>query len=249
MVSSELLSLLTHGPDAPGSQPHRLHEAAIDALRTTVDIVGDGDLQLTLFCLNALHYDGLDGVDDAWEWHSGLTAVRARVEAAFETAVRDRVDVPPRPSTRTAQGVAAALFDLAAQDKSPGLSRYVATKATPPQLAEFLILRSIYQLREADPHTWAIPRLNGRAKAALVEIQSDEYGSGRPERMHAELFAATLRGLELDDSYGGYLDAVPAVTLASVNLMSLFGLHRRLRGAIVGHLAAFEMTSSAPNRA
>jgi len=33
-----------------------------------------------------------------------------------------------------------------------------------------------------------------------------------------------------------------------VNLMSLCGLHRRLRGAIVGHLALFEMTSSAPNR-
>jgi hypothetical protein len=30
--------------------------------------------------------------------------------------------------------------------------------------------------------------------------------------------------------------------------MSLLGLHRRRRGAIVGHLAAFEMTSSVPNR-
>ena len=38
------------------------------------------------------------------------------------------------------------------------------------------------------------------------------------------------------------------VTLRTVNLMSLFGLHRRLRGAIVGHLALFEMTSAIPNR-
>jgi hypothetical protein len=30
--------------------------------------------------------------------------------------------------------------------------------------------------------------------------------------------------------------------------MSLLGLHRRLLGAIVGHLALFEMTSSIPNR-
>jgi hypothetical protein len=30
--------------------------------------------------------------------------------------------------------------------------------------------------------------------------------------------------------------------------MSLFGLHRRWRGAIVGHLALFEMTSSIPSR-
>ena len=30
--------------------------------------------------------------------------------------------------------------------------------------------------------------------------------------------------------------------------MSLFGLHRRLRGAALGHLAAFEATSSLPSR-
>jgi hypothetical protein len=30
--------------------------------------------------------------------------------------------------------------------------------------------------------------------------------------------------------------------------MSMLGLHRRRRGAIVGHLALFEMTSSLPNR-
>ena len=32
------------------------------------------------------------------------------------------------------------------------------------------------------------------------------------------------------------------------NAMSLFGLHRRLRGAALGHLAAFEATSSLPSR-
>ena len=45
-----------------------------------------------------------------------------------------------------------------------------------------------------------------------------------------------------------FRSVVPAPTLASMNLMSLFGLHRRLRGAIAGHLAAFEMTSSIPCR-
>lgn len=54
--------------------------------------------------------------------------------------------------------------------------------------------------------------------------------------------------MELSDKPDAYLDLVPAVTLTSVNTMSFFGLHRRLRGAIVGHLAAFEMTSSLPNK-
>jgi hypothetical protein len=247
-VGSELLSVLALDPEQGAGRLHRLHEAVVEGVESTDDIIRDPDLQLSLFCLNALHYDGLDTVADGWEWHTGLLAVRGRLERAFEAALRERVPVPERPAAATADAVAAALFALAAADPSPGLSRYVATKADDSQLREFLIQRSIYQLREADPHTWAIPRLNGRAKAALVEIQSDEYGGGRPQRMHAQLFADTMHGLGLDSSYGGYLDAVPAVTLASVNLMTLFGLHRRLRGAIVGHLAAFEITSSVPNR-
>jgi hypothetical protein len=57
-----------------------------------------------------------------------------------------------------------------------------------------------------------------------------------------------MRSMGLDPTYGGYVDVVPAVTLAVGNAMSLFGLHRRWRGAILGHLAAFELTSSLPNR-
>jgi hypothetical protein len=79
-------------------------------------------------------------------------------------------------------------------------------------------------------------------------VQTDEYGGGRADRMHAVLFAKTMSAVGLDPAYGAYLAELPAITLATVNLMSLCGLHRRLRGAIVGHLAAFEMTSSLPSR-
>ena len=109
-----------------------------------------------------------------------------------------------------------------------------------------VIHRSIYQRKEADPHTWAIPRVRDRAKSALVQLQADEYGRGQPGRSHAELFATTMAVLELDPSPGAYIDQVPGVTLATDNLISFFGLHRRWRGALVGHLAAFEMTSVVP---
>ena len=82
--------------------------------------------------------------------------------------------------------------------------------------------------------------MRGRAKAALVEIQHGEYGDGQPELMHATLFADTMRALGLDPTYGAYLDCIPAVTLATVNVMSLFGLHRCWRGALVGHLALLD---------
>jgi hypothetical protein len=55
-----------------------------------------------------------------------------------------------------------------------------------------------------------------------------------------------MAALDLDTAPGAYIDQVPGVTLATDNLASLLGLHRRWRGALVGHLAAFEMTSVVP---
>jgi hypothetical protein len=106
----------------------------------------------------------------------------------------------------------------------------------------------VYQLKEADPHAWAVPRLTGTPKVGLVEILYDEYGAGRPDRLHSAMFQETLSACGLDPRYGAYLEQVPAVVLAVNNAMSLFGLHRRLRGAAMGHLAAFEATSSVPSR-
>jgi hypothetical protein len=121
----------------------------------------------------------------------------------------------------------------------------VAERASLEQVRELAVHRSAYQLKEADPHTWAIPRLNGEAKAAMVTIQADEYGNGVAELSHGALFARTMSTLGLDPA-ASYLDLIPGVTLATTNLISLFGLHRRWRGALVGHLALFEMTSVGP---
>ncbi len=210
-----------------------------------VDVLAHEDLQLSLHDLYELHYRGFDDVDPDMEWSPDLLAVRAQLEHLLEQLLRARVRVPART---TAPDVAAALTALVADDEGPSLSAFLARDATAEQFREFVVHRSVYELKEADPHTWAIPRLTGRAKAALAEVQIDEYGGGRPERMHATLYARAMRALGLDDAYGRHVDRVPAITLATVNTMSLFGLHRRLRGAIVGHLAAFEMTSTVPNR-
>ena len=231
-----------------GSNEDSVAERDIDrAITTTPDVLRDDDLQLALFCLYEVHYGGITGVSEDLEWSHGLNGARLQIERPFEAALRAAVNTPERPNAVMAD-VAAALFALTASESGPSLARYLARTATLDQAREFLVQRSIYTLKEADPHSWAIPRLSGRAKAALVEIQSDEYGGGRPGRMHSAIFAGTMRSLGLDDAYGAYIDLVPAVTLTSLNTMSLFGLNRRLRGAAVGHLAAFEMTSTIPNR-
>lgn len=244
-LSAQLLAVLRKDPAL--SEAGDVAGAAARALEISTDIVRDEDIQLALFLLYAGHYGSLDFIDAGWEWHPMLIATRGMLERAFEETLRERVQVPASPAP-TRDAVARALFALTAPTPGPSLSRFIAKKATGEQLREFLIQRSVYTLREADPHSWAIPRLTGAAKAALVEIQSDEYGTGDLSRMHSRIFARTVRAAGLDDTYGAYLDAVPAVTLASLNMMSMFGLNRRLVGAIVGHLAAFEMTSSLPNR-
>ncbi|MFC4627324.1 iron-containing redox enzyme family protein [Promicromonospora alba] len=250
-LSSALLAALTAGPptDDTYAELARLRETATDALRREHEggVLHDGDFQLTLTVLYGLHHRGIDGVDDAWEWDPALLGVRQSLERPFEAAVRARAGRPTCDATDAA-GVARRLFELAEADDSPSMSRYVARHADADQAREFLALRSVYQLMEADPHTWAIPRLYGTPKSALVEIQADEYGNGRPGHLHAELFARTMRSVELDDTYGRYLGTVPTPSLVSLNTMWLFALHRRLRGAIVGHLAAYEITSSIPSR-
>jgi len=234
-VTEQLIASLGQVPGSLGSP----------ALPGFGDPLVDEDLQLALYLCYELHYRGLPGVDDRWEWDPGLLALRSGLEREFERGLldaipRERDPVPP------------ADIDLAlraiAEEDGPSLSSYVKVSASLDDVLEFVVHRSAYQLKEADPHSWAIPRLSGAPKAAMIEIQSDEYGGGRAEWIHAELFARAMRALGLDSEYGAYLELIPGVTLATVNLMSLFGLHRRWRGAIVGHLALFEMTSSIPNR-
>ena len=109
-------------------------------------------------------------------------------------------------------------------------------------------MRSLYHLKEADPVAWLVPRLGVRAKAALMELQYDEYGGGDPNRLHHHLFAHGMAASGLEPAYDAHIDLAPLEVLEQNNALSLFGLHRRLRGAALGHLAAFEATSSLPSR-
>jgi hypothetical protein len=128
------------------------------------------------------------------------------------------------------------------------LASHVQRHADHDQVMELLRVRSVYHLKESDPTTWVVPRLPVGPKAALMELQYDEYGVGDPRRLHAHLFARGMAACGLDADYGAYVDEAPTEILEQNNAMSLFGLHRRLRGAALGQLAAFEATSSVPSR-
>lgn len=233
-VSENLLALLDSQPRAVGAAP-----------RPDGDPLDSDDAQLALYVLYELHYRSFDGVDDGWEWHPGLIELRAGLERAFEQRLREEAGAPRAADPADMDLQLRAILDA---DDGPSVGRHLGGRGTLEQFRELVVHRSAYHLKEADPHTWALPRLAGRPKAALVEIQADEYGDGDESRMHSTLFGDLMEELALSRTYGAYLDHLPGSTLATVNLMSMFGLHRRWRGAIVGHLAGVEMTSSQPSR-
>lgn len=200
----------------------------------------DDDLHLALWACYQLHYGGFGEVPDGVEWDTDTLAFRALLEARFEQALRDE-----HPTAALPDDPVTALGEISSWP-GPPLSSFVEHHGTIAELREFAVHRSAYQLKEADPHTWAIPRLTGPARSAMLEIQIDEYGGGEPGQAHSELFADAMEELGLVSEVGHYVDQLPGSTLATDNLVSMFGLHRRLRGALIGHLALFEMCSVVP---
>ncbi|HZS20461.1 MAG TPA: iron-containing redox enzyme family protein [Pseudonocardiaceae bacterium] len=246
MTSNTVVSAVA-APDLPAPRGV-LSAAAFDRLRgvpcgqidaatvAQADPYGD-DLQLALYCCYELHYRGFTGVCAELEWDPQLLRLRWQLEQAFLAALR--ADVPGGADVPAE--IDALLVEA---PDAGGVSHHLRRRGTLWQLREYVTHRSLYHLKEADPQAWVIPRLSGPAKAALVTVEHDEYGAGNPRRMHARLFADMMTELGLCAQYGAYLDAAPATTLAEINFMSMCGLHRKLRGALIGQFATVELTSS-----
>src|ERR1700760_235622 len=121
----------------------------------------DEDLQLTLWCCYELHYRGFDEVDADWEWHPAVLALRESLERRWLMSLRD---LAGEHAAVPARAVPGALRELTGRGGAPGLAGYLARKASRDQFAEFIGHRSVYQLKEADPHSFGIPRLDGAVK-------------------------------------------------------------------------------------
>ncbi len=242
-MSARVLDILTGAPsDAPSDLP--------SDLPSDVSLEGrSDDVQLALYLCYEVQYTGLPGTEHL-EWDVRLIEIRQTLERAFRTALDEdiaRSSVGRRSAPSSPQAVSATISQLLDADDGPSLSRYMETAGTLDQMRDVIVHRSPYQLKEGDPHTAGVQRLNGRAKQILVQIQAGEYGADAPgRRTHAALFADTMCSLALDPTPNAYLDVLPASSLAISNLISMFGLNRRWRGALVGQLAAFEMTSVIP---
>ena len=234
-------------PAARGS----LSEAILAAMRSR-DTAGldehpkadnSEDAHIALWSLYGLHHRGFDDVADDLEWNPHLIAIRRRLERDFERELRCQAPSFPEPGN-----FAEDFFAFVAEHDGPSVVSHLQKSATGDQMRQFLRHRSIYTLKESDHTTWTVPRLPNPVKAAVMELQYDEYGGGDPDRLHAQLFARGLEECGLSSEYGAYIDNVPVEVLEQDNVMSMLGLNRRLRAASLGFLGAFEATSSAPSR-
>ena len=153
----------------------------------------EDDAQLSLYLCYELHYRGLPGVDERWEWAPPLLALRGGLEERFEAALRRDVPVPDLDHME----MDLALRAVEDTDEAPSLSRHLEREGTLEQYREFAAHRSAYQLKEADPHSWALPRLSGgrgtvrssastkhdsRSRRSASRLGSHSHSSATPGR-------------------------------------------------------------------
>src|SRR3954447_5795348 len=164
---SELVAgLLASDPEESSPFAADLVVSATQLAAEVSDPLADDDLQLALYLCFELHYRGFEAVDPGWEWNPALLAVRAVLEEEFMAALRRELGPGDGVAPET---VGDRLFRLEREDEGVSLSRYLETEGGLEEFREFVVHRSLYQLKEADPHSWAIPRLRGRSKTALLE--------------------------------------------------------------------------------
>src|SRR4051794_14002214 len=98
-------------------------ERLVASLPATVDLLGDDDFHLTLWCLYELHYRGFEDVDDARQWDPELIRVRRAMERLFEDELRFRTAGYVQESLAGEGDVAQRLFALTESMAGSGLDR------------------------------------------------------------------------------------------------------------------------------
>ena len=155
-------------------------------------VLTDRDVQLALWSLYELSYRGFDGVDARREWDVDLIRLRLLIESRFESELRTATRERVRSAETRGGDIGELVLALVQDADGPRLSSYLRRGATLEQMRDYLRERSVQQLKESDPQAFLVPRLPGAAKVALAELQYDEFGAGRPVRLHQAMYAGAL---------------------------------------------------------
>ena len=95
------------------------------------------------------------------EWDPEVLALRQALESCFLDDIRASIEPPTRLSPDEAE---ARLLRMARGGDGPSLSGVIQGTPSLERVRELFIHRSAYQLKEADPHTWAMPQAARRGQ-------------------------------------------------------------------------------------
>ena len=118
-----------------------------------------------------LHYRAVRRADPMWEWNPALLQLRAQLERVFLAGVRRDVGADRAGRHRERPEMDSLAVEPA---DGEGPSYYLRDTGTWEQMCEYFVHRSLYHLKEGDPHAFAIPRLTGQAKASFVAVEFDD---------------------------------------------------------------------------
>ena len=210
------------------------------------DPLGDDDLQLALYLCFELHYRCFAGVDPAWEWRPDLLAVRAVLEEAFFDALEAEVG-PGEPVDPDEVG------DLLFRARSRRRGRLALAPARGRGRP-----RAVPRVRRpplALPAEGGRPAQLGDPAARRPGEDGAAGGAGRRVRRRPAASGCTRRSSPRRCGRSASTTARTPTSTASRRDpgdgqpdVGARACAASRRGAIVGHLAMFEMTSAQPNR-
>ena len=233
------------GPDEPRSDQsaRRARRAAFKApFVRTDDALTDEDLQLALYCCYELHYQGFDQSAMTGSGIPLFSKVRASSRRRSKEDSEQRFRMKRHRGRRGARcAVATEWGRLVSRFRDGYLEHGNRFHVEGDRNATVRL-----PAQGGRPPHWAIPRRSGRAKAAIVSIQSDEYGNGYTEAMHSSLFADAMRALDLDPTYWRVSRSPAGRDVGHDEPHLNVRPAPPSRGALVGHLASFEMNSVGP---
>ena len=128
-MSRQVLRLLAEPAPTPGLAPDPRTVSV-----TEENLKEHDDAQLTLWLLYELHYRGIGGVDERWEWDPTVLRLAYVLETALEQELRTAVSRICAAASDLSD-VAAALLHIASADDGPQLSSQLARNATANQSA------------------------------------------------------------------------------------------------------------------
>ena len=204
-----------------------------------VDPLVDDDFQLALYLCYQLDFSRASSPD--WQWDQELLNFRSALEDAFVTRLRE--DVGAVKPKRT-NDVVAGLHELIATASGPSVPTYLGQKGSLDQLREYLVHRSVNELREVDPYAYESSSLAGRHTPVSMTTADRGSTADVTQRSRAS-FGDTMAAVNLDATPGAYVVRLPASTLATANLGTMFGQHSQWRAALAGLVAVLEMSSAA----